>query len=315
MPIDEATAGFLGQLAQAGPPIHQLSAADARLATGALKAFYGPGPEMAEVRDVKVEVDGGQALARVLRPAGTPRGIFVYLHGGGWVIGSAEEYDTLARTLADRTGMTTVLVEYRKAPEHPFPIPVEDSWTVLAWVDAHREELAPAGAPLVVGGDSAGGNLTAVMTQRARATGGPTIDLQVLIYPVVGADLDAPGYTLPENQLMLDRTAMVWFWDHYAPDPATRTHLDAAPGLAHDLSGLPPAIVLTAEFDVLRDEGEDYARRLSEAGVSVRHKRFEAQMHGFFQLVNLLPGSAAGIDYVVAGIEESLDIEESLGGA
>lgn len=304
MAIDEATAGFLAQLAAAGPPITQLSPADARIATGALKDLIGPGPELAEVEDVQVPVTDGSVLVRVLRPTDSPRGVLVYVHGGGWVIGSADDYDALCRLLAQRTGFTTVLVEYRKAPEHRYPVAVEDCWTALAWVDAHRAELAPAGTPLVVGGDSAGGNLTAVLTQRARAAGGPAIDVQVLIYPVVDCDLDTPCYTDPENQLMLDRTAMAWFWDHYAPDPASRPETDASPGRVPDLAGLPPAVVLTAEHDVLRDEGEEYARRLAEAGVPVRHQRFAGQMHGFFQLVNLLPSSAAGIDYVVAAIDE-----------
>jgi acetyl esterase len=306
MAIDEATAGFLTQLTAAGPPLHQLSASDARMAAAGLKDFLGTGPEMAEMRDELILVDGGTVLARVLRPSGTPKGILVFIHGGGWVIGSADEYETLARTLAARTGLTTVLVEYRKAPEHRFPVAADDSWAALAWVDAHREELAGTDAPLVVAGDSAGGNLTAVMTLRARAAGGPRIDLQLLIYPATDCDFDTPCYTAPENQLMLDRTGMIWFWDHYAPDPAVRTVPDASPARAESLSDLPPAVVLTAEYDVLRDEGEAYAQRLAEAGVPVRHQRFDGQIHGFFSMVNLLPGSAAGIDYAVAAIEELL---------
>lgn len=308
MAIDEATAGFLTVMAAAGPPITALSAQDARLATGALKDLYGPGPEMKEVRDEQVPVEGGSITVRVLRPNRTPRGILVYYHGGGWVIGSIDEYDTLGRILADRTGLVTVLVGYRKAPEHRYPTAVDDSWAALAWVDARREELAFAGAPLVVAGDSAGGNLSAVMTQRARAAAGPTIDLQVLVYPVTRLDVESPSYFEPENQLLLSYDSMRWFTDHYLPDAAARQELDASPGRAEDLSGLPAAVVLTAEHDPLRDEGEDYARRLEAAGVPVTFQRFESQMHAFFQLVNILPGSAAGIDFVVAGIEKHLGL-------
>jgi acetyl esterase len=304
MAIDEATAGFLMAMAAAGPPITALSAPDARLAAGALKDMYGPGPEMKEVRDEQVPVEGGSITVRVLRPSRTPRGILVYYHGGGWVIGSIEEYDTLGRLLADRTGLVTVLVGYRKAPEHRYPTAVDDSWAALAWVDARREELAFAGAPLVVAGDSAGGNLSAVMTQRARAAAGPKIDLQVLVYPGTRLDVESPSYHEPENQLLLSRESMKWFRDHYIPDLDARQELDASPGRAEDLSGLPAAVILTAEHDPLRDEGEDYARRLEAAGVPVTFRRFENQMHAFFQMVNILPGSAAGIDFVVAGIDD-----------
>lgn len=313
MAIDEATAGFLAAMAAAGPPIHELSAPEARLATGALKDLYGTGPEMAEVRDEKVPVEGDSILVRVLRPSDAPRGVLVYFHGGGWVIGSVEEYDTLGRILAARTGLTTVLVGYRKAPEHPYPTAVEDAWAALAWADARRSELAggSAGAavPLVVAGDSAGGNLAAVLTQRARAAGGPAIDAQVLVYPATRLDAESPSYHEPENQLLLSMQSMTWFLDQYVPDVAARAEPDASPGRAEDFSGLPPAVVVIAEHDPLRDEGEDYARRLEAAGVPVRSRRFEGQMHAFFQMVNILPGSAAGIDYVVAALAELLDVD------
>jgi acetyl esterase len=152
---------------------------------------------------------------------------------------------------------------------------------------------------LVVAGDSAGGNLAAVVTHRARAEGGPAIALQVLIYPVTDADLDTGSYRDADNQLGLPRESMAWFWDHYAPDPASRRNLDVSPLQAADLSGLPPAIVLTAEHDVLRDEGEAYAAKLAAAGVPVRQQLFAGQMHGFFTMVNVLPGSAAGLNYMI----------------
>jgi acetyl esterase len=155
-------------------------------------------------------------------------------------------------------------------------------------------------------GDSAGGNLSAVVAQRARAAGGPQIHTQVLIYPVTDADLDNETYSDPENQLMLTREGMIWFWDHYAPDPADRRRPDASPIRAADLTGLPPAIVLTAEYDVLRQEGEAYAGRLGAAGVPVTHRRFPGQMHGFFTMVNILPGSAEAITYVTGELAPRL---------
>ena len=266
---------------------------------------------MASVRDLRVAASGGFVPVRVLTPSGEPRGVLVYYHGGGWVIGELADFDKLGRLLAQRTGCTVVLVDYRLAPEYRFPTAVDDSWAVLCWADEHRAELADPGpadapAPLIVAGDSAGGNLSAIMTMRARAEGGPRIALQVLVYPVTDCDLESTSYRDPANQLMLSRESMVWFWDHYAPDPEARLHPDASPLRSANFAGLPPAVILTAEHDVLRDEGELYATRLVKAGVPVRHRRFAGQMHGFFTMVDALPGAAAGLDYVAAAIDEQL---------
>jgi acetyl esterase len=303
MALDEATTAFLAQMAAGGMrPLHEMTPEEARGLTGELQELYGAGPAMHDVRDETIPVAGGEILARVLTPIDTPRGVLVYFHGGGWVIGAVPEFDSLGRILAQRTGMTTVLVDYRLAPENRYPAAIEDSWTALEWVQDHRGTLAPEG-PLVIAGDSAGGNIAAVLTQRAKAAGGPPIDLQVLVYPVTDAGMDTESYTDPANQLMLSRDSMVWFWDHYAPDTSRRQEPGASPLTAPDLTGLPPAVVLTAEHDPLRDEGEAYARRLAWAGVPVDHRRFDGQMHGFFTMVNVLPGSAAAIDHVVSAID------------
>jgi acetyl esterase len=303
MALDEATTAFLAQMAAGGMrPLHEMTPEEARGLTGELQELYGAGPAMHDVRDETIPVAGGEILARVLTPIDTPRGVLVYFHGGGWVIGAVPEFDSLGRILAQRTGMTTVLVDYRLAPENRYPAAIEDSWTALEWVQAHRGTLAPEG-PLVIAGDSAGGNIAAVLTQRAKAAGGPPIALQVLVYPVTDAGMDTESYTDPANQLMLSRDSMVWFWDHYAPDTSRRQEPGASPLTAPDLTGLPPAVVITAEHDPLRDEGEAYARRLAWAGVPVDHRRFDGQMHGFFTMVNVLPGSAAAIDHVVSAID------------
>ena len=235
----------------------------------------------------------------------------MYYHGGGWVIGGLDDFDKLGRLLAQRTGCTVLLVDYRLAPEYRFPVAVDDAWAALRWADEHRAELTGTGVtgtgvPLIVAGDSAGGNLSAVMTQRARAAGGPDIALQVLVYPVTDCDMETTTYRDPGNQLMLTSDSMTWFWDHYAPDPAARLHPDASPLRAASLADLPPAVVLTAEHDVLRDEGELYATRLLKAGVPVRHQRFAGQMHGFFTMVDLLPGAGEALGYVTAAINEHL---------
>jgi acetyl esterase len=266
-----------------------------------LRDLYGPGPEVASSADHTLAgPDGGEFDVRVLVPEGPVGSLVVYYHGGGWVIGNIDEYDNLGRQLASRLGAAVVLVNYRKAPEHRYPVAVQDSWAALQWAAARRGEIAGGEVPLIVMGDSAGGNLSAVMAQRARREGGPQLARQVLIYPVTDADLDNGTYTDPENQLLLTRESMVWFWDHYAPDPASRRHPDASPLQAADadLAGLAPAVVLTAEHDVLRAEGEAYADRLRGAGVPTQMRRFPGQMHGFFSMVGVLPGSAAGLDYV-----------------
>ncbi len=307
MALDEATTVFLTQMAESGhKPLHEMTPMEARGLGTTLKEMYGPGPEVGEVTDDTVPVNGGEIGIRTFTPHGGARAVLVYYHGGGWVIGAIDEYDTLARQLVDRTGAAVALVDYRLAPENRFPTAVEDAWAALRWIDERRGRIAGGAVPLIVAGDSAGGNLSAVVAQRAKAAGGPDIALQVLVYPVTDADLDNASYVDPENQLMLSRDSMIWFWDHYVPEQADRKHPDASPLQAPEVSGLPPAVVLTAEHDVLRDEGEAYADRLEQSGVPVRRRRFAGQMHGFFQMVNLLPGAADGIDYVAAEIDRHL---------
>jgi acetyl esterase len=305
--VDEATSAFMAQMAESGlKPLHEMTPEEARGLGGAWLELYGSGPEVGSVSDDAVPVEGGEVPVRIYQPAGAARALIVYYHGGGWVIGALDEFDVLARQLVDRTGATVVLVDYRLAPEHRYPVAAEDSWAALVWIADHLEELAGSRVPLIVAGDSAGGNLSAIVAQRAKAEGGPEISLQVLVYPVTDADLDNASYTDPANQLLLSRDGMIWFWDHYAPDPEDRKNPDASPLRADDLSGLPPAVVLTAEHDPLRDEGEAYADKLRAAGVPVQHQRFDGQMHAFFTMVNVLPGAAAGMDYVAGHIDRHL---------
>jgi acetyl esterase len=316
MALDQATTALLEQMAASGlKPLQELTPAEARDRMAALRGEAPPGPDMASVRDTRVRASGGFVPVRVLTPVPRPRGVIVYYHGGGWVIGGLADFDRLGRQLAQRTGCVVVLVDYRLAPEYRFPTAVDDSWAALAWADEHRTELAGAGVPLIIAGDSAGGNLSAIMAQRAKAVGGPAIALQVLVYPVTDCDLESTSYRDPANQLMLSRESMAWFWDHYAPDPEARLHPDASPLRNTDLLRLPPAVVITAEHDVLRDEGELYATRLMKAGVPVRHRRFSGQMHGFFTMVDVLPGAAEALDYAAAAIEEHLATEPVTAGS
>lgn len=298
MTIDHATTQFLQAMLDAGgPPLEQMSPTQARALGPVLQQMYGPGPRMKSVHDQSVPTSTGEVGIRVFTPTGTALGVIIYLHGGGWVLGTLDEYDTLARQLASLTSCTVIVVDYPLAPEHPHPAAVVAAQAVTAWVGLHLGDFAEPDGPLIVMGDSAGGNLAAVIAQQAR-TDGPEIALQVLIYPVTDSDTDTDGYRSPENQLMLTGAGMRWFWDHYASGVQDRRDPRLAPLRAADLSGLPPAVVVTAEYDVLRDEGEGYADRLRAAGVPVDSRRFLGQMHMFFTLVNVLPGAAAAMGYV-----------------
>jgi len=307
MALDEATTALLGQLAESGAkPISQMTPEEARGFGVMLKQMYGPGPDMARAEDTTIPAGGGDVPLRILVPKTEPNAVIVYYHGGGWVIGALDEFDTLGRQLAERTSATVVLVDYRLAPEHRYPTAAEDAWAALQWINDNKADLAGVDVPLIVMGDSAGGNLSAVVAQRAKIGGGPDLALQVLLYPVTDSDVDNETYTDPANQLMLNRDAMIWFWDHYAPDAADRQNVDASPSQADDLSGLPPALVLTAEHDVLRQEGEAYADKHEAAGVPVERHRVPGQMHGFFTMVNVLPGAATGMDLAVDAIDKTL---------
>jgi acetyl esterase len=298
MALDDASKALLDELTAGDPaPLHELTVDQARAFGVAMARRFGDGPEVARVERHTVAAGDGMPLAmRVLVPHGTPRGLIVFFHGGGWVTGSLDEVETLGRTLADRAACAVVLAEYRLAPEHPFPAAVDDAWTALRWAAQYAE------LPLIVAGDSAGANLAAVVAQRS-AREGPALALQILIEPVTDADTETASYRDPENQLIVSRDSMLWFFDRYAPDVGARRDPRLAPLRAASLAGAPPAVVLTAEYDVLRDEGEAYAERLRAAGVDVSHKRFAGQMHGFFAFVNVLPASAAGLDFVVEAIE------------
>jgi acetyl esterase len=306
VPLDEPTAALLEQIkAVWGKPLHEMTPAEARSLTAARPDGIS-GPEMAAVRDSRVRVSGGYVPVRVLTPADPLRGVIVYYHGGGWVLGGLDESDPVGRRLAERTQCVVVMPDYRLAPEYRFPVAVDDAWAALGWAAEHTAELAGGPAPLIVAGDSAGGNLAAVMTQRARSRGGPAIAVQVLAYPVTDCDFDTTSYLDEANQLMLSRDTMIWFWDHYAPDRRSRAHVDASPLRSGVFAGLPPAVVLTAEYDVLRDEGELYATQLVKNKVPVFHQRFAGQMHGFFTMVGVLPGASTAMDFIAEGIEKHL---------
>ncbi|MDF3312142.1 alpha/beta hydrolase [Rhodococcus sp. T2V] len=304
MALDAASAQFIAGAADPDAvPIWEMTPTEARGIGAKLKELFGAGPDMARVENLSIPSSaGGSIQARLLVGTDAPQSLIVYFHGGGWVTGAIDDFDAAGRTLAATADAAVLMVDYRKAPEHPYPGPVEDSWSAVQWASENRHELGLPGAPLVVAGDSAGGNLAAVCALRSMQPDAPEVTAQVLVYPVMDADFDTASYLDPENQLLIGRQAMIWFWDHYIPDIARRSEAEASPLHAESLVGAPPAIVLTAEHDPLRDEGDAFARRLADAGVDVQHRQFAGQMHGFFTFVNVLPGSVDGMQFVADGL-------------
>jgi acetyl esterase len=308
MPLDPQARLFLDQLAASGmPPIEAMTPADARLATVAmLSAVVGDRAELASVRDLRVPGPAGGVPVRVYVPEGrVPQPILVYFHGGGFVIGDLESHDPICRVLAGRIPAIVVAVDYRLAPEHPFPAALDDCYAATCWVAEHARDLAGDPARLAVGGDSAGGNLAASVSILARDRGAPAIAHQLLVYPVTDSSFDTPSHVENAEGYLLTRATMTWFLDHYLRTPADRVDPRFAVLRAPDLSGLPPATVLTAEFDPLRDEGERYAARLGAAGVPVEARRFDGIIHGFFTMPALFAHAETAIDAAAAALRRA----------
>jgi acetyl esterase len=264
------------------------------------RELAGATHDVAEVRDVLIPRGDGQIAARVYRAAREPAtGILVWLHGGGFAFGSIEESDGDARALAHASGFVVVSIDYRLAPEHPFPAGLEDCYAAVAWLSEHRESLAADGSALVVGGESAGGALATSVALLARDRDGPPIDFQVLVYPMTCCrPLDLPSRREFATSYYATLEAIEWLWDLYAPDPATAASPLVSPLLAERLAGLPPALVITAEHDVLRDEGERYALRLAEAGVPVTLRRYVGVLHGFMSQRGYVDEANEAIGYL-----------------
>jgi acetyl esterase len=243
----------------------------------------GRGPDMHEVRELTLPGPAGEVPAVLYRPTGdVAPGLLVWLHGGGWAVGSPASSDDEVRALAQASGCAVLSVDYRLAPEHRFPSGLEDGYAAIVWAAAHAERLGARPGRLAVGGGSAGGNLTAAATLIARDRGGPRIDYQVMFYPATCRHLDdAPSRTRYAEGYWTTQGAIDWFWDGYLADPADASNPYASPLLAESLAGLPPALILLPECDVLHDEGVQYARRLEQAGVPVDLRVHEGMLHGW----------------------------------
>jgi acetyl esterase len=265
--------------------------ADVRRTFAASQAALPPdrGARVARMEDFWIPGPHGHIPARRYVPEGIARGQILYLHGGGWIFGTLDAFDPVCRELAHASGAEVVSVDYRLAPEHAFPLPLDDTWAAL-------ESFACSG-PLAVMGDSAGGNLAAALAIRARDRGGPRIDLQILLYPVLSPDFERPSYrAFGQGDYLISADDMRWFWDHYVP-AADRTHPEAVP-LVADLAGLPETILVLGGCDPLHDEGVAYAEALRQADVPVTLREHPGMAHGFFTLVDLLDAANAEVDAV-----------------
>jgi acetyl esterase len=296
MPLDPALAAWLAEVEALGlPGVWEAPVGDSRRAMEeAAPALFGPPDPVAAVEDV----DAGGVPARRYQPADAGPGVLLWFHGGGWVIGSLETHDPLCRTLASRSGRTVVSVDYRLAPEHPHPAAVEDAWTATRWAVDRFGGVA-------VGGDSAGGHLAAVTARRARDAG-LGLALQALVVPVTDCAFDTASYAELADGYGLTERAMRWFWATYLPGLVGADDPDVSPLRAPDLGGVAPALVVTAEYDPLRDEGEAYAARLREAGVAVEHTRYDGAIHGFLRLRAISDLSGAAIDQVAGAVRRAL---------
>lgn len=285
------------------PALSAGSPDDARALVAAGRPALGDGPAMAEMKDVTIAGRSGPVPARLYLPSETLRGIIVYLHGGGWVVGTLDDYATYAKALAAAANCAVLLPDYRLAPEHPFPAGLEDTEDALRWT-ARGETGLPAGLPIVLAGDSAGANLATVAARRLLDE--IPIRLQVLTYPVTACDFDNSSYAAHGAGLPLTRRDMEWFFEHYAPRQSWNEP-DISPLAAANLAGMPETVLVTAEYDVLCDEGEAYADALRAAGVRVTQRRVEGVTHGFIRLHNLFDVARTELETVAADIVRAIE--------
>jgi len=284
---------------------------DAKTARAMAKALVAataaPRQEVAQVVDRTIPGPGGPVPVRIYTPSDPgPRGALVYCHGSGFVIFDLDSHDAECRALCNRAAATVVSVDYRLAPEHKFPAAVDDSWAALAWTAAHAAELGVDPARLAVGGDSAGGNLAAVIAQIARDRGGPRLAFQLLVYPVTDARLGHPSMDENAEGYGLTKAQMAWFIEQYVRSEADRLDPRCSPLLAKSCADLAPALVITAEYDPLRDEGEAYAQRLIAAGVRTTLTRYTGMIHGAFQMHGNVDAGRAMLEQAGAALRAAI---------
>ncbi len=276
---------------------------EARTGYDAIAAAGGDLPELAGTDDRTIPGPAGEIPIRVYTPLGDgPFPILVWYHGGGFTIGSLDSHDPICRQLCAQAECLVVSVDYRLAPEHRFPAAVDDAFAALQWIGAHGAEIGGDPGRIAVSGDSAGGNLSTVASIMARDAGGPAVCFQALIYPTTDARADYPSVRDNGDNAFLSNDTMLWFYEHYHGDTDSKLDWRASPILTEDLSDLPPALIITAEFDTLRDEGEAYGEALREAGNAVTVRRYDGMTHVFVQLAGLLEDGRSAIAEVAAAL-------------
>jgi acetyl esterase/lipase len=286
-------------------PVHELSVAEAREAERAGLSSNMSEP-VAEVRDFALAGPAGPIAARMYLPdARRPLPVLAYFFGGGWVLGSLETAEPVCRRLANAAECAVVSIAYRRAPEDPFPAAVEDCYAATLWAAEHGDGHGLDATRLAVGGPSSGGNLAAAVAMLARDRGGPSLAFQLLVYPPLDHRAAAPSRHEPVERPFFGLEDVAWCWSHYLADPADGESPSASPLRASDLSALPPALVITAEVDPLRDEGELYAARLREAGVPAELVRFDGVMHGFFSLADELDSAVEAQELAAAALRRA----------
>ena len=285
MPLDPQIQAYLDQMAAMNmPPIHTLTPEQVRMGIAMQLAMENIEPEqVARVENRTIPGPAGEIPVRIYTPQGNgPFPALVFFHGGGWVICNLDTHDGICRSLANGASCVVVSVDYRLAPEHKFPAAPEDCYAATQWVAQNAAELNVDASHIAIGGDSAGGNLTAVVAQMARDRGGPHLVFQLLIYPATDFRMNTVSIEENATGYFLTKDDMIWFTNHYLNSEEDKMNPLASPLLASDLSGLPPALIITAQYDPLRDEGELYGQKLREAGVPVTISRYEGVIHGFF---------------------------------
>ncbi|TLX56636.1 alpha/beta hydrolase [Stutzerimonas nosocomialis] len=299
--VERQTQAFLEALEKGGgKPIEQLSPKDARAVLSGAQA----GAELpeADVSERTIEVDGESIRLNIVRPVGAKGElpVFMFFHGGGWVLGDFPTHERLIRDLVVASGAAAVYVDYTPSPEAKYPTAINQAYAATRWVAEHGREIQVDGKRLAVAGNSVGGNMAAVVSLMAKDKGAPAIRFQALLWPVTDASFETASYRQYAEGHFLTRNMMGWFWDNYTTDPKQRAEVYASPLRAdvERLRGLPPALVQTAEFDVLRDEGEAYARKLDAAGVPVVATRYNGMIHdfGLLNALGQLPGTRAAVE-------------------
>jgi len=308
MAIDPQVAFVLDLIIKSGRPAYNtLSPKEARQLFRETRPASTPEP--ATIGAVR-NLTAGTVPIRVYRPAGVPDAtrlpVLVFFHGGGWVIGDLDTHDTLCRQLTAGAGISVVAVDYRLAPEHKFPAAADDAWSATTWIVAHAGELGVDASKIAVGGDSAGGNLAAVVALQARDAGRPNIALQVLLYPVTDVGAETQSYQDLADGYMLTREGMRWFIAHYLGKPQEAEDWRVSPIRARSFAGVAPALIVTAGYDPLRDEGDAYAQKLRAAGVTVDHVTFGGMIHGFVPMGKLIETGNRAVTLIAGSLRYAL---------